>query len=338
MDKEELIDMLNQDLADEHASILRYLIHAYQVGEATPFGSMLLATAREEMWHTDWLGDAIGELGAEPRMEKGVYPYDPTSEASILRSYMEWETRLVRLYEEQSQQVEDREISRMLLQEGLESETHRKRFEEWLDKLGPKAEEPFEYGEESGFSPEMLARFQDETTDHYKLVLQELRHAFVFEDANCPVSSELELSAMRHMKHMSHFTEGLAESGREPQFDFPGIDLSREVTAALASDLELTEAARQRFVELNEHPELVDHQELRTEVENMITRNELLALTVRELMEEAEGSEVQAAPAAMPAPAQASPEITPAPSGTPGDVPRDVEDTPRFTVGSLINK
>ena len=63
MDKQALIKLLNKDVADEHASIIRYLIHAYQVGEDTPFGSMLLNTAREEMWHTDWLGDAIGELG-----------------------------------------------------------------------------------------------------------------------------------------------------------------------------------------------------------------------------------------------------------------------------------
>ena len=38
MDRNELIDMLNKDLADEHASIIRYLIHAYQVGEDTPLG------------------------------------------------------------------------------------------------------------------------------------------------------------------------------------------------------------------------------------------------------------------------------------------------------------
>lgn len=334
MDKEELIDMLNQDLADEHASIIRYLIHAYQVGEDTPFGTMLMNTAREEMWHTDWLGDAIGELGAEPRMEKGVYPYDATSEASILRSYMDWETRLVQMYQEQAEQVEDREISRMLLQEGLESETHRRRFEDWLERLGPAAEEPFEFGEESGFSPEMLDRFQDETTDHYKLVLQELRHAFVLEEESCPVGSEIELSAMRHMKHMSHFAEGLAESGREPQFEYPGIDLSREVMPALASDLELTEAARERFVQLNQDPELADHKALKTEVENMILRNELLALTVKELMEEAEGSEVEAAPAAD---VQASPEATPEPAGEPGTVPDDAEARPGFTVGSLIN-
>lgn len=329
MDKKELIEMLNQDLADEHASIIRYLIHAYQVGEDTPFGSMLLTMAREEMWHTDWLGDAIGELGAEPRMEKGDYPYDPTSNASMLRSYIEWEARLVQMYEEQAQQVEDREISRMLLQEGLESETHRKRLAEWLERLGPEAEEPFQYGEESGFSPQMLAHFQEETADQYKLVLQELRHAFVLEDESCPVSSELELSAMRHMKHLSHFAEELAESGREPEFEYPGVDMSRDVMAALVSDLELTKAARERFVQLNQDPELVDHEGLKTEIENMITRNEFLAMTVKELMEEVEEPEAEAA----------SPAAAAEKAAEPAKAPRDEsDDAPRFTVGSLIEK
>lgn len=317
MDKKELIDMLNQDLADEHVSILRYLVHAYQVGEDTPFGSMLLSTAREEMWHMNWLGDAIGELGEEPRMEKGVYPYDPTSNASTLRSYMEWEANLVQVYAEQAEQVDDPELSRVLLQEGLESETHRRRFEDWLGKLGPEAEEPFEYGEEGGFSSEMLARFQDETTDHYKLILQELRHAFVFEELTCPVGSEIELSAMRHMKHLSYFAEELAESGREPEFEYPGVDMSRDVMAALVSDLELTDAARERFVELKQDPELVDHETLRIEIDNMITRNEVLAMTVKELMEGAQDE---------------------APVSAPSDEPDDADDTPSFTVGSLIGK
>jgi bacterioferritin len=334
MDKKELVDMLNKDLADEHVSILRYLVHAYQVGEDTPFGSMLLSTAREEMWHMNWLGDAIGELGEEPDMEKGVYPYDPTSNASMLRSYMEWEANLTKMYPEQAEQVEDPEISRMLIQEGLESETHRRRFEEWLEKLGPEGEEPFEYGEEAGFSPEMLARFQDETTDHYKLVLQELRHAFVFEEPICPVGSELELSAMRHMKHMSHFAEELAESGREPEFEYPGVDMSRDVMAALVSDLQLTEDARERFVKLNQDPELVDHEGLKIELDNMITRNELLALTVKELMEEAEEAEVEVAP---PAQVTAAAEEA-APERTPADETDDADDTNQFTVGSLIEK
>jgi bacterioferritin len=321
MDRQALIDMLNVDLADEHASIIRYLVHAYQVGESTPFGSDLLTMAREEMWHMDWIGDILGELGAEPLMEQGDYPFDPTSNASILRSYIAWEENLVQVYKDQAARVDDPEIERMLLQQSHESATHQRRFEQWLKKLGPAAEEPFTFGEETGFTPEMLATFQQETSDHYRIVLQHLRDAFVFEDEACAASSGLELNAMRHMKHMSHFAEELSESGQELPFDYPGVDAGADVMPALKSALAMTASARERFTALQENPELAEHPGLETEVANMITRNEFLEMTVEEMIE---GQE-EAAPPAPPA-----------------DDTEDAAGTdaagPAFTIGSLIDK
>ena len=51
MDNQEIIRMLNKDIADEHAAIIRYLVHSYLEGEDTPLGVGLLSRAREEMWH-----------------------------------------------------------------------------------------------------------------------------------------------------------------------------------------------------------------------------------------------------------------------------------------------
>jgi len=284
MDEQALIDMLNADLRDEHASVIRYLIHAYQAGEDTPLGAMLLPMAREEMWHTDWLADVLGEMGAEPDMAPGVYPHDPTSNGSLLRSYIAWEERLVKSYAEQAAGVSDPEIKRVLLQQSRESEIHKQRFAATLARLGPAAEEPFVYGDAGKFSPEMAGRLQGEMTGEYKLVLQHLRHAFVL-GADCPVSSELELTAMRHMKHLSHFAESLAEAGREPQFDPPALDLSRTVEPALQSDLQLTHEARERFTRLGQEAELAEHLGLKLEVKNMVIQEEFLAATIHELQE-----------------------------------------------------
>ncbi|MGC9348990.1 MAG: hypothetical protein ACP5JG_12675 [Anaerolineae bacterium] len=326
MDKEELREMLNKDLADEHASIIRYLIHAYQVGDDTPFGNMLLTTAREEMWHMDWLGDEIGERGWEPDMVKGPYPYDGTSNASLLRSYIEWEENLVEVYEEQAAQVDDPELKRILLQLGWESVTHRRRFAYWLEKLGPEGEEPLEF-EPSDFSEAFSRRLDGEVDEHYKLVLQHLRHAFVFEEDSCPVGSELELTAMRHMKHMSYFAEELAERGHELEFEFPGIDLSDMVDAALDADLELTDGTRERLAFLGHLPEMGEHDDLKLEVENMVTRDGMLIALLKGLEEEAE--EAAEAPDAIEAP--------PVEQDQPED---DASDTPSdtFTVGTLIEK
>ena len=50
MEKEALIGLLNRDLADEHAAIIRYLVHGWMEGEDTPLGSSLISISREEMW------------------------------------------------------------------------------------------------------------------------------------------------------------------------------------------------------------------------------------------------------------------------------------------------
>jgi len=318
MDKEALIDMLNRDLEDEHVSVTRYLIHAYQAGEDTPLGAFMLSMAREEMWHMDWLADEIGEMGAEPDMKQGVYPHDPTSNASLLRSYIAWEDNLIEAYAKQADMVESEELKRILMQQSTESAIHSKRFAAMLEKLGPEGEEPLEHAETGEFSPALVHRMQSEMTDEYRLVLQHLRHAFVFEEESCPVSSELELTAMRHMKHLSHFAEELAEAGHEPDFRHPTVDTSRSVQSALAADLELTHEARERFVELSQHPELDEHPGLKTEVEHMISQETFLAAGVEGLIEESTPPE--------PEPQEPTPtEPEPKDSAATG-----------FTVGSLI--
>ena len=175
------------------------------------------------------------------------------------------------------------------------------------------------YGDTGEFSPEMTGRLKSEMTDEYRLVLQHLRHAFVFEEESCPVSSTLELTAMRHMKHLSHFAEELAEAGHELEFVHPTIDMSQSVESAIQADLKLTHEARERFESLNQMPELAEHTGLKIEVENLISQEEFLAATVEGLLGEVEE------PAAEPKPIEPSEQNQ-----------ESAEDG--FTVGSLIDK
>jgi bacterioferritin len=325
MDRQKLIEMLNKDLMDEHVSVTRYLIHAYQAGEDTPLGAMMLSMAREEMWHMDWLADEIGEMGGEPDMRQGVYPHDPTSNASLLRSYIAWEEGLVKSYMAQAAKVDKEDVKRILMQQAKESGTHAQRFASMLAKLGPEAEEPLVHEDTGAFSPEMSGRLNDEMQDEYQLVLQHLRHAFVFEGASCPASSGLELNAMRHMKHLSNFAEELAESGHSLEFVHPTIDMSESVGPALEADLELTNRARQRFIDLSQAPELEAHAGLKTELEHMIYQEEFLAEDVKGLMAEVEE----------PGEPEAPPELQPE---TPPEQATDAGPQNVFTVGSLIRK
>jgi bacterioferritin len=315
MDRQELIELLNQDLRDEHVSVTRYLIHAYQAGEDTPLGSMMLSMAREEMWHMDWLADEIAEMGGEPDMRQGVYPHDPTSNATLLRSYIAWEEGLVKAYQAQAAKVDKEDVRRILMQQSKESGIHAQRFAAMLEKLGPEAEEPLVYEDTGEFSPELSRRLEDEMLDEYQLVLQHLRHAFVLEGESCPVGSGLELTAMRHMKHLSNFAEELAESGHKLEFVHPTIDMSDAVEPAIEADLALTRQARQRFIELSQSPELQEHAGLRTELDHMIYQEEFLAADLESLKGEAH-----------------EPEAKPAPE------PPDAKPAGEFTVGSLMEK
>lgn|GEM_PF-213618 len=310
MERQDLIEMLNKDLADEHISVIRYLTHAYQEGEDTPLGSMLLAMAREEMWHMDWLGDVLGELGAEPNMIPGVYPYDPLSNATLLRSYIAWEENLVAEYARQAEMVDDPEIKRVLMQQSIESEIHKRRFADMLEKLGEAANEPRCFRDTGEFSSTMLNRLQTEMSDEYKLMLQHLHDAFVFEDAPT-VSSELELTAMRHMKHLSHFAESLAEAGHMPQFIPPKLARTTSIQDALKNNLALTEQAQARFESLLQEKELAEHSGLQIEVKQIVNQEAFLAETLEELLENTE-----------------PPTQQPPVSGT----------TDGWTVGSLIKK
>ncbi|MBN1937428.1 MAG: ferritin-like domain-containing protein [Anaerolineae bacterium] len=327
MERQALIDMLNKDLADEHISVIRYLTHAYQEGEDTPFGSMLLAMAREEMWHMDWLGDVLGELGAEPEMVPSIYPHDPTSNATLLRSYIAWENNLIVEYARQAAMVDDPEIKRVLMQQSIESEVHSQRFAKMLEKLGKAADAPHCFTDTGEFSTRMLGRLQGEMSDEYKLMLQHLRDAFVFED-DASVSSELELTAMRHMKHLSHLAESMAEAGHMPQFVPPRLAKSGDLGDALKNNLDLTQAAKSRFEALLEEDELAEHKGLKIEVKQMINQETFLAEQVEEMLEgvaasEAEAQETQAA----------EPGVEPAPPP-----PEDKNPLGKWTVGSLIKK
>jgi hypothetical protein len=92
----------------------------------------------------------------------------------------------------------------------------------------------------------------------------------------------------------------------------------------LESDLALTQAARERFTQLDVEPELSQHPGLKNEVETMITRNDFLASTLKGLMGEA-------AKAAEPEPPAA--EAKPEPPAEEPPAP-----TNQFTLGSLMKK
>jgi len=257
MDKQELIDMLNRDLADEHAAIIRYLVHGYMEGEDTPLGSSLISIAREEMWHMHWLGMIIGKLGGEPNFTPAPYPHDPTSRTTMLRSYIEYEEKLIPHYNEEADKMDDPHIRRVLQREAWESAIHARKFQRKLDKLSPEEATGLPGGE-SELPKEFLDILQSEVTSKYTEMLQHIRTSWLFQkDEN--IGWKIMDQAMEKMKQLAHFAEPIAEDGVSPKFKPVQMDKSQVIGIALKKALEDVQADRDRHVRLKEDSEVKKH-------------------------------------------------------------------------------
>ena len=257
MEKQALIDMLNRDLADEHAAIIRYLAHGYMEGEDTPLGSSLISISREEMWHMHWLGMIIGELGGEPNFRPAPYPHDPTSRATMLRSYVEYEEKLIPHYNGEADKVDDSHIRRVLQREAWESAIHARKFQRKMDKLSPEEAAGLPGGENE-LPKEFLDILQSEVTSKYTEMLQHIRTSWLFrKDEN--IGWKIMDQAMEKMKQLAHFAEPIAEDGVSPKFKPGQIEKSQAVGLALKKALEDVRSARERHVKLSEDVEVKKH-------------------------------------------------------------------------------
>ena len=279
MEKQELITMLNRDLADEHAAILRYLIHSYLEGEDTPLGASLLSRAREEMWHMHWLGMIIGRLGGEPNLAPAPYPYDPTNRATIFKSYVDYELKLIPHYNGEADKVDDPHIKRVLQREAWESEYHARKFQRILDKMTPEQAEGLP-DEENELPEEFVERLQGLVANKYTEMLQHIRSSWVFQQESI-VGWQLMDFAMTKMKQLAHLAEEVAENGIAPRFEVGKIDLSASIGTALKKGLEDVRGSREEHITFQGESETQKHAGL------------LLSLDLALKQEEYEAAEIE---------------------------------------------
>jgi bacterioferritin len=257
MSNQKLIDMLNGDLADEHAAIIRYLVHSYLEGEDSPLGAGLLSRAREEMWHMHWLGMIIGKLGGEPDMKPAPYPYDPTNRKTIFKSYVNYELKLIPHYMKQAESVDDPHIKRVLKREAWESEVHAKKFQRTHDKLSPEKANGLP-GEENSLPENFLHSLQQIVEFKYNQMLQAVRDAWVFQDQGLSGWQIIDFSFTK-MKQLAHVAENVAENGIEPKFKTNAILTSGSIGLALQNALESVGKSRDLHLRLKNDPETQKH-------------------------------------------------------------------------------
>lgn len=257
MDKKELIDLLNNDIDDEHAAILRYLIHAYLEGEKTPIGVNLLSRAREEMWHMHWLGMAICQLGGEPVLTPAPYPYDPSNRETIFKSYIEYEKKLIPHYNGEADRVDDPHIKRVLQREAWESAMHARKFQRLLDKLTPEQAKGLAAGK-AELPKAFLDKLQQEIADKFTEMLQHIRYSWVFRKDGIQ-GWQLMDQAMEKMKHLSYFAEEVAGNGLDPRFEKGKVDMSKAMGQALQKAMADVQDSLKRHQKLQKDGETQKH-------------------------------------------------------------------------------
>ena len=231
MKKTEMIEMLNRDLADEHAAIIRYLVHGWMEGEDTPIGASLISRSREEMWHMHWLGMIIGQLGGGLNFKPAPYPYDPTNRATIFKSYIEYEEKLIPHYNRQADMVDDPHIKRVLRREAWESAYHAKKFQRILNKLSPDQARSAPGGERE-LPGSFLDVLQKEVTSKYHEMLQHIGYAWALQKNSLSAWNLMD-QAMEKMKQISHFAEDIGGNGVPVTFKPGKIDITKDFGKSL---------------------------------------------------------------------------------------------------------
>jgi bacterioferritin len=282
MDNQKLIDMLNKDLADEHAAIIRYLVHSYLEGEDSPLGAGLLSRAREEMWHMHWLGMIIGKLGGEPDMKPAPYPYDPTSRKTIFKSYVDYELKLIPHYMKQADSVDDPHIKRVLQREAWESEVHAKKFQRVHDKLSPEKAQSLP-GEENSLPEGFIQSLQQIVEFKYNQMLQAVRDAWVFQDKGLSGWQIIDFSFTK-MKQLAHIAENVAENGMVPKFKAGALSSSTSIGLALQNALESIQQSRELHLKLKNDSEAKKHSGLIINVDLAIQQEAYEADEIKDWM------------------------------------------------------
>jgi bacterioferritin len=108
MDKRQMIDALNEDLAGEFAAIIQYISYAAKTtGPYRPqLSAFFLAEVPDETGHAQFLANKIVALGGEPTTVPRKVPA-PDTNRGMVEAVLEAETKAVADYTKRAKQAEE---------------------------------------------------------------------------------------------------------------------------------------------------------------------------------------------------------------------------------------
>lgn len=229
-----IIESLMGDLALEHAAIVQYIINGAQLRDVSATDPVR-KIAREEMWHFEWLTEAIRERGGVQPLDRGRV-FVSTSMERSMQEDVAAEDRALSHYAHTLDVVGDSDVELTGLIERIVDDEHHHRaiFERLVSEVQAGGEPAYAAHPITG--PEDLSVVGPTIGTEYTSVLQYLWNKYGCGD--CEQSEqyfELAVDEMRHLTWVASYVPGLG--------DPMPPDVPSESVRAVGSTAEAREAA-----------------------------------------------------------------------------------------------
>ena len=239
----ELLASLQADLALEHGAILQYLIHGFLLRDSA-LTDPVRKVAREEMWHFEWLAEAICERGGVPTLERADVFTSLSMTDSMVKDAVTEQGALAH-YAATLELIgdSDPELSR-LIERIADDERHHhatfKRLAETVREGGDAA-----YSARAITVPEDLAVVGPTIGLEYGSLLQYLFNKYGSGDCELGEQHfEFAIDEMRHLGWAANYVPGFGEPKPPPvPFDTVRFMSSPEEAAEAARRIETVSAA-----------------------------------------------------------------------------------------------
>jgi len=230
MNKTKIIELLNQDLQDEHGAIVQYLAHAYGMGEGE-LSCEVEAIAREEMRHLDWLAETIVELGGKPSIKRGGMRMGGDAVPDWMGNDVRLEEDAIAHYEDHIKQIDDPGIKRLLQRILADENAHHGKFAHYVDKSRKEG-----LKDHRGQRNDETAKFLNWGVGHeYTVILQYMFHSYMAKKGEA--KKQLEDQAINEMQHLGWLAEELIDAGGAPMMIDPVVNQVVDTQEALRADI-----------------------------------------------------------------------------------------------------
>ena len=232
MHKDKIVELLNQDLEDEHGAIIQYLGNAHAMGEGE-MACEIEAIAREEMRHLDWLAETIVELGGVPSLTRGTMRPGGETVSDWMGNDVLLEEGAIANYSKHIEAIDDPRVKRLLRRIKSDEEAHHLVFRHFIDKARAEGARDLR-----GPRADKLAQTLDWGIEHeYTVVLQYLFHLYLAPGAEA--KRVFEDRAINEMLHMGWLAEEMVGIGGTPSLEHAPVDMSTEPSSMLRADIDV---------------------------------------------------------------------------------------------------